>query len=325
MTTMTYARALNDALRIELARDERVFLMGEDIAAAGGVFGITKGLSTEFGEDRVVDTPISEAGFVGVATGAAMSGLRPVVELMFADFFLVASDQLLNQAARMRLLSGNRLDVPLTIRTQQGISGGGGAHHSQSLETLFAHVPGFAVAVPATPADAKGLMASAIRMEQPTLVIEHKGLYFSEKGDVPDGEHLVPFGQARIARPGSDLTIVTYSRGVQYSLAAAERLEELGIHVEVIDLRTIAPVDYATVCESVTRTRRALIVHESHRTAGFGAELAAELCERLWGTLTRPVGRVGGLDMAVPYARNLEALWLPNPDRIVDAVLKLND
>jgi pyruvate/2-oxoglutarate/acetoin dehydrogenase E1 component len=322
MSVMTYAKAITDGLRLELRRDPRVLLFGEDIGPAGGVYGITKGLVDEFGHERIVDTPISEAGFVGLATGAAIAGLRPVVELMFSDFALVAGDQLLNQAAKMRMLSGNKLDVPLTIRTQQGISGGGGAHHSQSLEALFAHIPGFAVAMPSSAADAKGLLATAIRSDQPTIFIEHKGLYFTEKGEVPDGEYTVPFGQARVARAGTDLTIVSYSRGVQYAVAAAEQLLEHGIDAEVIDLRTIVPVDWPTVLASVEKTGRALVVYEAHRNTGFGAELAATISERAWGSLRAPVGRVAGLDIPVPYAKPLEDAWIPNPGRIVDAVLK---
>jgi pyruvate dehydrogenase E1 component beta subunit len=316
MSTITYAKAINEALAIELERDPNVVVLGEDIGPGGGVFTITAGLHERFGGKRIIDTPIAEAGFVGLATGAAIAGLRPVVELMFVEFALVAADQLFNQAGKLRFMSGGQFDVPITIRTQQGIAGGGGPQHSQSLDTLFAHIPGFAVAVPATAADAKGLTATAIRMDDPTVVIEHKGLYFT-KGEVPDGEHVVPFGQAAVRRQGTDVTLIGYSRAVQWCLEAAEQLAADGISTEVIDLRTLVPLDMDTVAESVSRTSTAVVVTEAPGFASMASEIAAQVTERCWGDLDAPVLRVTGLDMAVPYARTLEQYWLPSVADIV--------
>jgi pyruvate/2-oxoglutarate/acetoin dehydrogenase E1 component len=316
---MTYREALRDALAFELERDDDVLLMGEDIGEYGGVFKVTLGLIDRFGPDRVVQTPIAEAGFVGAAVGAAMYGKRPVVELMFMDFALVAADQLLNQAAKQRFLSGDEWRVPLTIRTQQGVGTGTAAQHSQCLEAFFAHVPGFAVALPATPADAKGLLATAIRSDDPCMVIEHKALY-GIKDEVPVGEHLVPFGQAAVRRHGSDVTVVSYSRTVRTALEAADAVAARGIDCEVIDLRTVAPLDFTTVAESVGRTGRLVIVHEGHRRVGIGAEVAAEIGERCWDLLEAPILRVCGLDIPVPYAASLEERWLPQAGDVADAV-----
>lgn len=318
--TLTFREAVREALEHELARDPRTFIMGEDIGAYGGVYKTTAGLLERFGPERVIDTPIAEAGFVGAAIGAALTGKRPIVEIMFMDFVLVAADQLLNQAAKLRFLSGDSVRVPLTVRTQHGVGAGTGAQHSQCFEALFAHVPGFAVAVPAFPADAKGLLATAIRTDDPCLVVEHKALY-PLKGDVPEGEYLVPFGQARIVEAGDDVTIVAYGRAVHTALAAAASLRERdGVAAEVIDLRTIVPLDTATILGSVRRTGRLVVVHEAHRNAGFGAEVAARIGELAWGDLRAPIRRVAGLDMPVPYSQPLEAAWLPQPDDVVAAV-----
>ena len=318
---LTYREAIREALALELENDPDVFLMGEDIGEYGGVFKVTDGLLARFGPLRVLDTPISEAAFVGAAVGAAMTGKRPVVELMFMDFALVAADQLLNQAAKMQFLSGDQFRVPLTIRTQQGVGSGTAAQHSQSLEALFMHLPGFAVALPSTPADAKGLLASAIRSEDPTIVIEHKALY-GTKGEVPEGVYRTPFGQAAIRRPGSDLTIATYSRTVHDALAAAKTLAAEGIEAEVIDLRTLVPLDYDTVLDSVGRTGRLVVAHEGHRNAGAGAEIAARVSELAWHELRVPIRRVCGLDIPVPYAAPLEAAWLPSAEAIAATVRK---
>jgi pyruvate dehydrogenase E1 component beta subunit len=318
--TLTFRDAVREALELELARDPRTFIMGEDIGAYGGVYKATAGLLERFGPERVVDTPIAEAGFVGTAIGAALAGKRPIVEIMFMDFVLVAADQLLNQAAKLRFLSGDAVRVPLTVRTQHGVGAGTGAQHSQCFEAFFAHVPGFAVAVPAFPADAKGLLASAIRMDDPCLVVEHKALY-PIKGDVPEGEYLVPFGQARIVEAGDDVTIVAYGRAVHIALAAAATLRERdGIAAEVIDLRTVVPLDMETVLGSVRRTGRLVVVHEAHRNVGIGAEIAARVGELAWGDLRAPIRRVAGLDMPVPYAQPLETAWLPQPDDVAAAV-----
>lgn len=318
----TYAKALNDALRLEMRSDPNVIVLGEDIGVHGGIFTVTSGLSAEFG-DRVIDTPIAEEGFVGMATGAAIAGLRPVVELMFMDFALVAADQLLNQAGKLRFMSGGNITVPLTIRTRQGASGGGGPQHSQSLEALFAHLPGFAVALPSTAADAKGLLTAAIRMDEPTIVIEHQSMYFT-RGEVPEGEHVVEFGRAAVRRRGSDVTLISYSRSVDLALTAAESLAERGIDAEVIDLRTVVPLDIETLMESVNRTGAAVVVHEASRNAGVGAEIAARIQEDCWDSLRGPVKRVTGLDMPVPFAQTLEEAWLPSVSDIERAVHRLS-
>jgi acetoin:2,6-dichlorophenolindophenol oxidoreductase subunit beta len=311
----TYARALGDALRLEMLRDERVIVMGEDVGETGGVFTVTRGLWKEFGDNRVIDTPISETAFLGAATGAAISGMRPVVELMFADFSFVAADQLFNQVAKLGFLGNGKVKIPITIRTQQGISGGGGATHSQSVEALFVHVPGIAVAVPSTAADAKGLLAAAIRSDEPAVVIEHKALYFN-KGDVPEGEYVLPFGQAAVRRSGSDLTIVSWSKAVDYSLAAADVLAEDGIQAEVIDLRTLTPLDMETIAASVAKTGRVLVVQEAPRAASAASEVVSRISEECWPSLRQPPRRVAGLEIPLPYARPLEQFWLPNPERI---------
>ncbi|HYN69683.1 MAG TPA: alpha-ketoacid dehydrogenase subunit beta [Candidatus Eisenbacteria bacterium] len=316
---LTYREAVREALSLELENDPDVFVMGEDIGQYGGVFKVTDGLLARFGPLRILDTPISEAAFVGAAVGAAMTGKRPVVELMFMDFALVAADQLLNQAAKMQFLSGDQFRVPLTIRTQQGVGSGTAAQHSQSLEALFMHLPGFAVALPSSPADAKGLLASAIRADHPTIVIEHKALY-GTKGEVPEGIYRTPFGQAALRRPGSDVTIASYSRTVHVALAAAETLAAEGIEAEVIDLRTLVPLDYDTVLDSVGRTGRLVVAHEGHRNAGAGAEIAARVSELAWHALRAPVRRVCGLDIPVPYAAPLEAAWLPSSEAIARGV-----
>lgn len=320
--TITYREAIREALQLEMERDPNVFLLGEDIGEYGGVFKVTLGLMEAFGPQRVIETPISEAGFVGAAIGAAMRGKRPVVELMFMDFALVAADQLFNQAAKLRYMSGDQVRVPITIRTQQGVGSGTAAQHSQSFEAMFMHVPGFTVALPSTPADAKGLLTTAIRSDDPSIVIEHKALYAS-KGVVPDGEHLVPFGHAAVRRAGDSITLVSYSRSMQTALMAADELAEVGIDAEVIDLRTVVPLDWDTLVESVAKTGRLLIVHEGHRTGGVGAEIAARVAELVGSDLRAPVGRVCGLDIPVPYAATLEAAWLPQPADVVRVARRL--
>ena len=317
--TLTYREAVREALWLELENDPDVFLMGEDIGQYGGVFKVTAGLLDRFGPDRILDMPISEAGFVGAAVGAAMVGKRPVVELMFMDFAFVAADQLLNQAAKMQFLSGDQFRVPLTIRTQQGVGNGTAAQHSQSLEALFMHIPGFSVAVPSTPADAKGLLATAIRSDAPAIVIEHKALY-GIKGEVPEGVYRTPFGQATIRRSGADVTIASYSRTVHVALTAADVLASEGIEAEVIDLRTLVPLDYDTILDSVGRTGRLVVAHEGHRNVGPGAEIAARVAELGWRDMRAPIRRVCGLDIPVPYAAPLEAAWLPSAEDIASAV-----
>ena len=275
---ITYKQAIQEALREEMRRDERVFLLGEDIGVYGGAFGVTLGFLEEFGKERVRDTPISELGIVGAATGAALLGMRPVVEIMFMDFAMLALDQLANQAAKMRFMFGGKARVPMVFRAPQGAGTGAAAQHSQSLEALFIHFPGLKVVMPSTPADAKGLLKAAIRDDNPVVFIEHKLLY-NRKGPVPEGEHLVPLGKAEVKRPGRDLTIIALSAMLPKALAAAEVLAAEGIEAEVLDPRSLAPLDEATILESVRRTNRVLITHEACRTGGVGAEILARIVE----------------------------------------------
>ena len=316
MTIMTYAQALNQALREEMRADGRVFLMGEDIGLHGGIFRVTKDLIDEFGAERVRDTPISEAGFVGLGIGAAMMGMRPVVELLFMDFALVAADQVVNQATKLRYMSGGQVSVPLVIRTQQGGGRGNGAQHSQSFESWMAQVPGLIVIAPATPADARGLLKSAIRCGNPVMFIEHKLLY-NTKGEVPDEDVALPIGKAEVKRWGRDITIVSYSRTLLFALEAAETLAKQGIEAEVVDLRTVEPLDMETVCKSVKETGRLLVVHESHSNCGLGAEIVARVYEQIPGALIAPARRLGAKHVPIPVAEVLENAVLPQPADIV--------
>ncbi|MBC8160796.1 MAG: alpha-ketoacid dehydrogenase subunit beta [Roseiflexaceae bacterium] len=319
MREIYYNQALREALHEEMNRDPCVFVMGEDIGLYGGVFKVTEGLLAAFGPQRVRETPISENGFVGAAVGASMTGMRPVVELMFADFAYVAADSIFNQAAKMRSMSGGRVTVPLVIRTQQGGGRGNGAQHSQSLEAMFAHIPGIKVVLPSTPYDAKGLLKSAIRDENPVVFIEHKLLY-STRGLVPDDEYTLPIGQADIKRPGSDVTIITYSRCVLQALAVATQLAEEGIDVEVLDLRSLVPLDRNSVLASARKTGRVVVVHEAHRFCGVGAEIAALIQEEAWDELHAPVRRVTAKDVPIPVAPSLEQAVLPQEHDIMAAV-----
>jgi pyruvate/2-oxoglutarate/acetoin dehydrogenase E1 component len=319
---MFYAEALNDALRIELERDERVIVMGEDIAEHGGAFQVTAGLLDLFGPARIRQTPISELGIVGAGVGAALTGLRPVVELMYVDFSGLAIDQIVNQAAQNRFMFGGQARVPLVVRTQGGSGRGNAAQHSKSLEAWFTHVAGLKVVMPSTPADAKGLLATAIRDDDPVMFIEHKLLYRT-KGPVPQGEHLVPLGSADVKRPGRDLTIVTWSREVLFSLDAAEKLAADGIEAEVVDVRSLVPLDRETILSSVRRTHRALVVHEAIRRGGYGAEIAALIAEEAFDDLDAPPKRLAGLDTPIPYAKHLELTVVPQVDDIVRAAKEL--
>ncbi len=314
MAVMMYREALRAALFEEMRRDPRVFVVGEEVGRYGGAYGVTKGLFEEFGAERLVDTPISEASTVGLGVGAAVTGLRPVVELMYVDFVGLAMDQIANQMAKVRYMTGGQVTVPMVLRTQGGTGRSAGAQHSQSLESWLAHVPGLRVVMPATPADAKGLLKTAIRSEDPVVFIEHKALY-AMKGEVPEGEALVPFGVANIVVPGDSLTIVTYSRMLHFAVDAAKKLAEEGIHAEVIDLRTLNPLDMDTVLASVRKTRRAMVLNEAHRTAGFCAELSARITEETFDILEAPVTRITAKDVPVP-ATLLEKLSIPGPDDI---------
>jgi pyruvate/2-oxoglutarate/acetoin dehydrogenase E1 component len=322
MTIMTYAQALNEALREEMRADERVFLMGEDIGLHGGIFRVTKDLVQEFGHDRVRDTPISESGFVGLGIGAAIAGMRPVVELLFMDFALVAADQIVNQAAKLRYMAGGTVSVPMVIRTQQGGGRGNGAQHSQSFETWMAQVPGLIVITPATPADAKGLLKSAIRAGNPVVFIEHKLLY-NTKGEVPQGEQVIPIGKAEVKRIGRDLTIVSYSRTLLFALEAAEKLAEEGIEAEVVDLRTVAPLDMETVLKSVKDTGRLLVAHEAHASCGLGAEIIARVYEEAPDILISPARRLGAKHVPIPVAEVMENAVLPQVEDIVHLARKM--
>ncbi|MBI2563573.1 MAG: alpha-ketoacid dehydrogenase subunit beta [candidate division NC10 bacterium] len=319
---ITYKQAIQEALREEMRRDERVFLMGEDIGVYGGAFGVTLGFLEEFGKDRVRDTPISELGIVGAAAGAALLGMRPVVEIMFMDFTTLALDQLANQAAKMRFMFGGKARVPMVLRAPQGAGTGAAAQHSQSLEALFVHFPGLKVAMPSTPADAKGLLKAAIRDDNPVVFIEHKLLY-NRKGPVPEGEHVVPLGQADVKRPGRDLTIIAVLGMVPKALAAAETLAGEGIEAEVVDPRSLPPLDEGTILDSARRTGRVLITHEACRTGGVGAEILARIVEGAFDYLDAPVCRLAGRDLPIPYSKELERQVIPQEEDIVREARRL--
>ena len=317
----TFIEILRRALDEELARDATVHLLGEDVAA-GGAFGVTRGLAQKFGAKRVRNTPISEAAITGLATGAALCGLKPVLEVMFIDFATLAMDCLVNQTAKYRYMSGGQLAVPLVVRTQSGAAGGAAAQHSQSLEAWFVHVPGLVVVAPSTPAEAYGLLKSAIRLGEPVLFIEHKRLYTMRESLAEDAP-LPTIGQARIARSGTDLTLIAYSAMVQTALAAAEELARTGVSAEVIDLRTLLPLDMATIGASVAKTHRVLMAHEAVLNAGFGAEIAARIGSELFDELDAPVGRVGCPFAPIPFAPELERALLPDAGALVRAVQEL--
>ncbi len=319
MRQLTIAQALNEALREEMIRNDKVFLMGEDIGEYGGIFKVTRDLLEEFGPERVRDTPISEAAFIGAGIGAAMTGWVPVVEIMWIDFTAVAMDQIINQAAKMKYMSGGQVSVPMVIRTQGGGGRGNAAQHSQSLETLFAHIPGLNVVVPSTAYDAKGLLKSAIRGSSPTVFIENKMLY-AKSGDVPEEEYLLPLGQADVKREGRDVTLISLSRMVDFSLEAAGELEKERISAEVIDLRCLNPLDEETVLQSVRKTSRAVIVHEATKMFGWGGELSALIQEKAFDYLDAPVLRVATKDVPIPFNRTLEKQTLPQVSDIVRTV-----
>jgi pyruvate dehydrogenase E1 component beta subunit len=322
MALITYREALNQALREELDRDERVFIMGEEVGYFGGAFKVTDGLIAAYGEKRVRDTPISELSIVGAGVGAAMGGLRPVVELMTINFSLLAIDQIVNTAAKAHYMFGGQTKVPLVIRAPQGGGHQLGAQHSQSLEAYYLHCPGLRVALPATAADAKGMLKYALRQEDPVMFLEHESLY-GMKGEVPEGEYLVPFGKANIVREGKDVTIVGYSKTVHDALKAAEILENQGTDAEVIDLRTLNPLDLDTLLQSVRKTARAVMVYEGWLTGGAGAEVATRIYEAAFDDLDAPIQRVAGVDCPAPYNRHLEAAALPSAEKVVEAVERI--
>jgi pyruvate/2-oxoglutarate/acetoin dehydrogenase E1 component len=319
---MSYRDALNQALREEMRRDPNVFLIGEDIARFGGPMKVTGELLGEFGEERVVDTPLAEAGFVGLAVGAALTGLRPVVEVMFNDFMLLAMDQIVNQAAKARYMFGGKARVPLVIRTHIGAGRGMAAQHSQSLEMLFVHIPGLVVIMPSTPYDAKGLLKSAIRSDNPVIFYENK-LIYSTKGFVPEEEYTFPIGLADVKRPGRDVTVISTSRMTLLALSAAQKLAEDGIEVEVVDPLTLKPLDMDTILRSVKKTKRVVIVNEGCRTGGFTSELAARIMDEAFDYLDAPIQRVASEDIPIPYSKRLEAEAIPQEKDIIQAVKRL--
>jgi pyruvate dehydrogenase E1 component beta subunit len=322
MTILKYRDALRNALYEEMTHDPSVFCMGEGIAERGGSYKVTEGLYKEFGYERVIDTPISEASFVGMGVGAAIVSMRPVVEILFIDFACLAMDQIVNQAAKYRFMSGDQGRVPLVIRTQGGSGNGLAGQHSQSLEALYYHIPGLSVVMPSTPYDAKGLLKSAIRHEDPVIFIEHKRLYMTE-GEVPDDEYLLPLGEADIKRPGEDVTLVSYSYMTLKCLEAAEALAKQDIDVEVIDLRSLVPLDMECILNSVKKTGKLIIVHEACQRGGVGGDIAANVVEQAFDYLDAPVVRVAGRNTAIPFNLELEKVCIPSTDDIIHRVREL--
>ena len=323
MRTITYKDAVREAMCEEMRRDKSVFLMGEDIGKYCGAFGVSKGMLDEFGPERIIETPISETAFMGAGVGAAITGMRPIVELMFSDFMAVCYDQIINQAAKMHFMFAGKVNVPMVIRTPSGGGTGAAAQHSQSLEQMYLHVPGLKVVVPSTPYDAKGLLKTAIRDNNPVVFLEQKRLY-NTKGQVPAEDYTIPFGVADTKKEGKDVSIITYGRMVQMSLQVAEKLEKEGISVEVVDLRTLAPLDKEAVIATAKKTRRVVVVHEAVTFGGFGGEIVSTIVDSdAFFYLDAPVKRVGGLYCPVPFNPILEAEAFPTPAKIEAAVREL--
>jgi len=314
---ITFAQAVNEALAEEMRRDPTVFIMGEDVAEAGTPFKVLAGLIDEFGIERVIDSPISEAGITGLGVGAAMTGMRPVIDIMFGDFITLTMDQMVNQAAKTHYMSGGKLKVPLVLRTTLGASRRSAAQHSQSLHAWFSHIPGLKVAIPSTPYDAKGLMKTAIRDDNPVAIFEDK-MSFTLKGPVPEEEYTIPFGVADIKREGSDITIVGTSSMVQVALAAAERLAEIGINAEVVDPRTTLPLDKQTLIESARKTSRAIVVDEGYEGYGVTAEIASVIADGAFYYLDAPVKRMGAMDVPIPFSPVLEDLTIPTAEAVIE-------
>ncbi len=323
MREITYAEAIREAMSEEMRRDRNVFFMGEDIGVYGGAFGVSVGMVEEFGPERVRDTPISEAAIIGAAAGAAVTGSRPIAEIQFSDFIAIGLDQLGNQAAKMRYMFGGRAQVPMVVRAPEGSGTGAAAQHSQSQEAIYCHIPGLKVVTPSTPYDAKGLLKSAIRDNNPVVFLEQKLLY-RKKGPVPEEEYTVPLGKADVKRPGTDLTIVTWGRMVPMCLEVAQKLEADRMSIEVLDPRTLVPLDKEAIIESVMKTGKLLIVHEAVQTGGYGAEIAAVVADsRAFFHLDAPIRRVAGFDIPIPYNPNLEKAAVPTPERIERAIRDL--
>ena len=319
---ITVSKAIREGLHEEMVRDDKVFIMGEDMAVMGNVFAITTGFLDEFGPNRVIDTPISEEGFCGMAVGAAMRGMRPVVELMYDDFATVAADPLLNQAAKMRYMTGGQASVPMVLRAPMGSGRRNAGQHSQSLENFFCHFPGLKVVAPCSAADAKGLLKTAIRDDDPVIVLEHKLLY-AKKEEIPEEEYLTPIGKAKVKREGKDLTIITWSREVNFSMEAAEKLAAEGIDVEVLDLRTLVPIDWEAIKASVSKTHNVIVVSEEVKRGSYAGEISAQIAEELFDELDAPVERVCGLNIVSPFSPVLEDQNFPHPDDIVKAVKRV--
>lgn len=319
MAQLTYRQALNQAMREEMQRDPNVFLIGEEVAEYEGAYKVSEGLLQEFGPKRVIDTPISEEGIAGAGIGAAMVGLRPIVEMMTINFALLAMDQIVNHAAKLRYMSGGQLRIPLVVRAPQGAGMQLGAQHSQNLESWFLHVPGLKVVAPATAYDAKGLLKSAIRDDNPVIFIEHELLY-SARAEVPEDDYTIPLGEAEIKRVGSDITIVSYLHMVSVSLKAAETLAAQGIEAEVIDLRTLKPMDMDTVLQSLRKTHRLIVVEEDYMSCGTGAEIVARVQHDAFDYLDAPMERVTTAEVPIPYSKNLEKSAIPDEQKVIDAV-----
>ena len=318
----TMIGAIREAIDEEMARDENVIMLGEDIGELGGPLGSCIGLMEKYGPNRIFSTPISEWGFSGIGVGAAMRGKRPIVELMYNDFISVCLDPIMNQAAKLHYMTGGQVKIPLVLRAPMGTGRRGAAQHSQNMESLFAHIPGLKLVCPSTPQDAKGLLKSAIRDDDPVVFLEHKFLY-PQKVEIDDSVELIPLGSAAVRREGSDLTILTWSRQVNFSLEAAEKLAAENMQVEVVDLRSLVPLDWDTICKSVSKTHRVLIVEEDVKRCGFGAELAAQIGEELFDELDAPVVRVAALNSSVPFSAELEDAVYPNPEKIAAAASRL--
>lgn len=320
MRTITYGQAISEALHEEMLRDKAVIILGEDVGVMGNVFGITKGFIEEFGAQRMIDTPISEAGFTGMAVGAAMRGLRPVVELMYVDFSAVCMDPIVNQAAKMRYMTGGQVKIPMVVRAPGGAGRRNAAQHSQSLEGIFTQFPGLKVVAPSTPYDAKGLLKAAIRDDDPVVFLEHKMLY-RQQGEVPTEEYVIPLGKADVKKIGGDVTIITYSRQVSFALEAAKKLaNEWDIDAEVVDIRTLVPLDWETIAASIKKTHKAVVVQEAVQRGGYAAEIMAQIMEHAFDDLDAPVKRVTGLNTVIPFSPALEDQVYPQPNDIMSAV-----
>lgn len=319
MKKITVLEAIREAISEEMDRDANVFMIGEDIGSFGSALGQTKGMFEKYGPDRIIDTPISEAAIVGAAVGASMLGMRPIADIMFTDFSTIAMDQIINQAAKAKYMSGGKVSVPMVIRMQGGAGRGKAAQHSQSLEAIFSHIPGLKVVMPSTPHDTKGLLKTAIRDNDPVVFIDHGSLY-GIKGEVPDEDFTLPLGRGEIKRPGADVSVITYSYMVHTALAAAETLAKEGIDIEIVDLRTLRPMDTEIILESVKKTHRAVVLHEACVTGGIGGEIAARIADSAFDYIDAPIKRVGVPDVPIPYAKSLEDTILPNEEKLIACV-----